>query len=125
MSKQKREGTGPEMALRRELFARGLRYRVGYKVPGLPRRTIDIAFPGRRIAVFVDGCFWHGCPEHCVAPKNNAGWWNSKLEGNRQRDAETTVHLREAGWTVLRLWEHVPALEAADEVMELTILKVP
>lgn len=125
MSRQKRVGTSPEMALRRLLFAEGLRYRVGYKVPGMSRRTIDIAFPGRKLAVFVDGCFWHGCPEHCVPPKNNAEWWQAKLERNRQRDVATTAHLQEQGWTVLRIWEHSPVAEAAQQVLELANLKVP
>lgn len=112
MSEQKRAGTTPELALRRALFARGWRYRVGHKVPGMPRRTIDIAFPGRRVAVFVDGCFWHGCPEHCIPPKNNAEWWARKLEGNRARDRQTDEVLTSAGWTVVRVWEHEDVLLA-------------
>ena len=114
MSDQKRAGTAPEMLLRRALFARGLRYRVGYKVPGVPRRTIDIAFPGKRVAVFVDGCFWHGCPQHCVPPKNNAAWWAAKLQRNQERDRETDDVLHAAGWTSLRFWEHQPVMEAVD-----------
>ncbi|GAA4918116.1 hypothetical protein GCM10023237_70140 [Streptomyces coeruleoprunus] len=78
----------------------------------MPRRTIDIAFPGTRIAVFLDGCFWHGCPQHATHPKSNADWWRTKLEKNVARDRETTEHLEAAGWTVLRFWEH----EAPDAV---------
>lgn len=113
MSEQRTIGTAPELALRKVLFAMGMRYRVGYKVPGMPRRSIDIAFPGPRVAVFIDGCFWHGCPEHCIPPKNNAAWWKTKLERNVARDKETTEHLQQSGWTVVRLWEHLPVDEAA------------
>ncbi|MEU7152767.1 very short patch repair endonuclease [Streptomyces sp. NPDC045456] len=113
MSRQGRRDTKPELALRRLLYTAGLRYRLQRRVPGMTRRTIDIAFPGLRIAVFVDGCFWHGCPEHATLPKANAQWWRDKLEGNVVRDAETTAHLESAGWTVLRFWEHeVPELVA-------------
>lgn len=119
MSDQRTIDTTPELALRRLLFASGARYRVGYKVPGMPRRSIDIAFPGKRIAVFVDGCFWHGCPQHCVPPKNNAAWWKAKLDRNVARDKETTSHLLQSGWTVLRLWEHTPVDEAVSAVLAL------
>lgn len=117
MSEQKRLGTAPEIALRKLLFAQGLRYRVGYKVPGMPRRTIDIAFPKQKVAVFIDGCFWHGCPEHCVPPKNNAEWWANKLDGNIARDEGTTDHLVASGWTVVRLWEHLSTMEMLPQVV--------
>jgi DNA mismatch endonuclease (patch repair protein) len=106
MSRQARRDTAPEMAVRRLLYASGHRYRLQRRVPGFPRRTIDIAFPGRKIAVFLDGCFWHGCPEHATHPKANADWWRDKLAGNIARDRETTEQLVHAGWTVLRFWEH-------------------
>lgn len=106
MRSQRTKGTEPEMALRRALFANGYRYRVQYRIPGMARRTIDIAFPRRKVAVFVDGCFWHGCPDHCVPPRNNAEWWARKLETNRERDAQTRQHLEASGWIVIRLWEH-------------------
>ena len=83
---------------------------------GLPRRRIDIAFPRRRLAVFVDGCFWHGCPEHCVIPKANRDWWQWKFETNARRDADTDQHLKSIGWEVVRIWEHVPPHEGADIV---------
>ncbi|WP_082569794.1 very short patch repair endonuclease [Knoellia sp. Soil729] len=104
--RQKTRDTRPEMALRRELFRRGMRYRVNYPVPGLPRRTIDITFPRQRLAIFVDGCFWHGCPIHGVPPKANAEWWREKIDRNRVRDSETTQLLTEHAWRVLRVWEH-------------------
>ena len=106
MQQQAVKDTKPEVRLRKQLFAAGLRYRVGYQVPGQRRRTIDIAFPGPRLAVFVDGCFWHGCPEHCVQPMHNAEWWQEKLDANRERDKETTRMLQRQGWTVVRIWEH-------------------
>ena len=94
------------MLLRRQLHAMGLRYRVKYPVPGFHRRSIDIAFPRARLAVFVDGCFWHGCPTHVTWPKTNPEWWATKIENNRQRDADTNALLAATGWTPLRLWEH-------------------
>ncbi len=98
--------TGPEMAVRRQLFAKGMRYRVQYPVPGAPRRSIDIAFPGKKVAVFIDGCFWHGCSEHRNIPAHNRDWWQSKIDQNRSRDRDTNEILRNAGWLVLRCWEH-------------------
>lgn len=111
MENQRRRDTDPEVQLRKALHARGRRFRVNYPVPGRPRRTIDIAFPGKKLAVFVDGCFWHGCQEHGVSPKHNAAWWADKLSTNRQRDEETTAILLAAGWRVLRLWEHQALIE--------------
>lgn len=111
MELQRRSGTAPEMRLRRALFASGLRFRVGYPVPGRPRRTIDIAFTKLRLAVFVDGCFWHGCPVHGVAPKHNGPWWQEKIAANQARDVETNGVLEAAGWGVIRLWEHQPVDE--------------
>lgn len=106
LSQQATRDTKPELVLRRELHRRGLRYRVNYPVPGLPRRTIDIAFPRRKVAVFVDGCFWHGCPEHSVASKSNSKWWQTKLASNVKRDADTKRALETLGWHVERVWEH-------------------
>ncbi|MFF4039144.1 very short patch repair endonuclease [Streptomyces sp. NPDC001816] len=106
MSRQGSRDTAPEVAVRQLLHAAGLRYRVNVPVPGMPRRTIDIVFPKAKIAIFMDGCFWHGCPEHATQPKANAEWWRKKLDKNIARDSETTRHLEAAGWTVLRFWEH-------------------
>lgn len=106
MSRQVSRDTTPELAVRRLLHAAGHRYRLNVRVPNMPRRTIDIAFPRAKVAVFLDGCFWHGCPEHATHPKSNAEWWRQKLDRNMARDRETTEHLTAAGWTVLRFWEH-------------------
>ncbi|MGO2469908.1 MAG: very short patch repair endonuclease [Microbacterium gubbeenense] len=105
--------TKPEMAVRRLLHARGLRYRVNARpLPSLPR-TADIVFPRKRIAVFIDGCFWHGCPEHYVPSKSNRDYWAPKIAANAARDVETTRTLSAAGWTILRYWSHTPPEEVA------------
>ena len=117
MSTARRRDTAPELALRRELHSLGLRYRVTYPVPGQRRRTIDVAFTRLRLAIFVDGCFWHGCPEHGTQPRSNSAWWEQKLAANTARDRDTDRLLVEAGWTVLRFWEHADSGEAARIVL--------
>lgn len=116
MSRQASRDTAPEVAVRRLLHAAGYRYRLHRPVPGLRRRTIDIVFPGPKVAVFLDGCFWHGCPTHATRPKSNAEWWRDKLDRNMARDLETTARLAAEGWTVLRFWEHEPADDVARQV---------
>lgn len=116
MSTLARRDTAPELALRRELHRRGLRYRTQVKVPGNNRRTIDVAFTRARLAVYVDGCFWHGCPEHHVRPKANAEWWDWKIGNNIRRDRSTDAELDAAGWAVLRFWEHADPAACADAV---------
>lgn len=117
MSGQGRRDTGPEVALRRALHAAGLRFRVVYPVPGQRRRSIDIAFTRRKVAVFVDGCFWHGCPEHGVRPRSNSAWWREKLAANQARDRDTDRVLEEQGWAVVRVWEHEPVVTALAHVV--------
>ncbi|MBX5303166.1 very short patch repair endonuclease [Rhizobium sp. NLR12b] len=95
-----------ERKVRSQLHARGLRYRIHYSVPGMKRTTCDFAFPGMKTAVFLDGCFWHGCELHPPSVKKNTEFWLSKIERNRARDARATAHLAKVGWTVLRFWEH-------------------
>ncbi len=121
MSRQTSRDTGQELAVRKLLHARGLRYRVNVPVPGLPRRTVDIVFGGPKVAVFLDGCFWHGCPEHATHPKANAEWWRTKLERNVARDRETTEHMTATGWTVLRFWEHEAPGAVAERVAEAVV----
>ncbi|MFJ9536424.1 very short patch repair endonuclease [Streptomyces sp. NPDC101225] len=118
MSRQGRRDTAPEIAVRRLLHASGLRYRVNVPVPDARRRTIDIVFGKIKLAVFMDGCFWHGCPEHATQPKANAEWWRAKLDKNMARDRETTDKLRAAGWTVLRFWEHESPEEVARQITD-------
>jgi DNA mismatch endonuclease (patch repair protein) len=101
--------TKPEMAIRRAAHAAGLRYRVDHRpIPTLNRRA-DLVFPRAKVAVFVDGCFWHGCPEHHTVAKSNARFWAEKVRRNCKRDAETDSLLADGGWTVIRAWEHEPA----------------
>ncbi|MFF1675928.1 very short patch repair endonuclease [Streptomyces sp. NPDC058256] len=116
MSRQPSRDTAPEVAVRRLLHASGLRYRVNVPVPGMPRRTIDIVFGKAKIAIFMDGCFWHGCPQHATQPKANATWWRDKLDKNMARDRQTTEHLVAEGWTVLRFWEHELPEEVARSI---------
>ncbi|ASK34555.1 very short patch repair endonuclease [Alcanivorax sp. N3-2A] len=116
MGRVRQKGTDAEMALRREMHRIGLRYRIDYQVLRKPRRIADVAFPGRKIAVFVDGCFWHGCPEHATWPKRNAEFWQQKIERNRRRDMDTNDRLRSIGWTVLRFWSHESPIESARAV---------
>lgn len=109
--------TRPERALRSALHARGLRYRVGVRPVAEVRRTADIVFPGARTAVFLDGCFWHGCPEHHrPATGASSEFWREKIAENQRRDADTDQRLADAGWTVVRIWEHVPVEDAAVQV---------
>ncbi|MDX3265992.1 very short patch repair endonuclease [Streptomyces sp. MI02-2A] len=116
MSRQKSRDTQVELALRRALHAAGLRFRVHRRPVKGVRREADIVFGPARVAVFVDGCFWHGCPEHATWPRRNADFWRAKIEGNRVRDADTDVRLAQAGWLAVRVWEHEPPLEAAQRV---------
>ncbi|MFF2371638.1 very short patch repair endonuclease [Agromyces sp. NPDC058110] len=116
MLANKRRDTTTELAVRKLLHARGLRYRVDFPpVPGLRRRA-DIVFTRARIAVFIDGCFWHGCPEHATQPKRNSDYWEPKLAANVARDRDTDGRLDEAGWRVLRFWEHIAPTTVVDTI---------
>lgn len=116
MRAQRRRDTAPEVALRRELHRRGARFFVDRAPLRGLRRRADLVFPRRRVAVYVDGCFWHSCPQHATSPKNNAQWWADKLAANVVRDRDTDTRLADAGWTVVRVWEHEDPTEAADRV---------
>jgi DNA mismatch endonuclease (patch repair protein) len=113
MARVRNRDTAAEMAIRRELHRRGRRYFVQRTVGS---RQVDIIFPTAKVAVMVDGCFWHSCPIHATPPKTNAGWWADKLARNVARDAQTNELLEAAGWTVLRVWEHEAAPNAADRI---------
>jgi len=116
MQRQSSRDTGVELAFRRVLHRRGLRYRLQQRpIPGV-RRTADLVFARARVAVYLDGCFWHGCPDHYARPHANAGYWVPKIEGNRRRDADTDARLAEAGWTAFRMWEHEDPEAAADRL---------
>ncbi len=103
MSHIRGRDTQPELSIRKALYAHGRRYRKNYRIG---RKTIDIAFVGPKIAVFVDGCFWHGCPSHGNRPKSNLRYWNAKINANVARDRTTNSELRSEGWKVIRVWEH-------------------
>lgn len=114
--------TGPEMAVRRLVHRRGLRYRVNARPLPHVRRTADLVFRRERVAVFIDGCFWHACPIHGTSPKAHAEWWREKLRRNVERDRETDELLASAGWTVIRVWEHeVP--EVATTTIETAVVR--
>lgn len=115
MKGNKRRNTGPEVALRSELHALGLRFRKDYllRPPGRRPVRVDIAFTRLRVAVFVDGCFWHSCPEHSATPKSNSSYWAPKLKRNVERDREIDAALQALGWDVIHVWEHVAAATAA------------
>jgi len=117
MRANRRRDTAPEMAVRRAVHALGLRYRVDARpVPGLNRRA-DLVFARARVAVFVDGCYWHGCPEHGTTARTNADYWGPKIAANIARDADTDQRLLNAGWTVIRAWEHEESAEVALTVL--------
>ena len=102
MSRIRSKETSPEMLFRKALWTAGLRYRLKTKLPGKP----DLVFPSAKVAVFVDGCFWHGCPHHGKVPKSNQGFWVKKFTRNIARDLATNAALSALGWLALRFWEH-------------------
>lgn len=110
--------TGPELRLRVLLHASGLRYRVDYPLPFDRRRRADIVFTRVGLYVFLDGCFWHGCPDHFVPPRTRAEFWAKKIAGNMSRDRDTNDRLRELGSCVIRIWEHENPDEAANRIVE-------
>ncbi|WP_268248898.1 very short patch repair endonuclease [Pseudolysinimonas yzui] len=116
MLANRRKDTSPELNVRKLLHSRGLRYRVDFAPIG-GRRRADIVFTRSKTAIFVDGCYWHGCPEHATLPKSNTDYWLPKLERNVERDRETDALLREAGWTVMRFWEH----QAPEAVVQMIV----
>lgn len=117
MSGQRRTNTAPELAVRGALHRMGLRYRTHARPLPWLRRKADIVFPRHRVAVFIDGCFWHGCPDHGRRRHDVNGWyWPEKIARNQNRDADTDDRLRGAGWSVVRVWEHEPPEGAAERI---------
>jgi DNA mismatch endonuclease (patch repair protein) len=106
----------PELEIRSALHRLGLRYSIDAPVVAGLRRRADLVFRTRRVAVFVDGCFWHACPEHATFPKANALWWRAKLAANRVRDLDTDRRLADAGWKVVRVWEHEQTADAVARI---------
>jgi DNA mismatch endonuclease (patch repair protein) len=116
----RRRDTAPELVIRRLLHSHGLRYRVDWPLPFDRRRRADIVFTKQKVAVFIDGCFWHGCPEHYIAPRANSEFWADKVVGNMARDRDTDARLSDLGWIVLRFWEHDSPTRAV-RAIELTV----
>jgi DNA mismatch endonuclease (patch repair protein) len=116
MARVRSRNTQPETLLRRALWARGLRYRIHAGLPGTP----DVSFPAAKVAVFVDGCFWHGCPEHYTRPMRNSEFWDRKLSRNLNRDARVNAELEQAGWLPIRVWEHEIQRSLEQVVLKIT-----
>jgi len=119
MLRNRNRDTKPELAVRSAAHALGLRYLVARRPIREVRRSADLVFPKARLAVFVDGCWWHGCPDHYVAPATNLDYWSAKIGGNQRRDADTDSRLAAAGWSVLRAWEHEDPLLVALRIREM------
>jgi len=116
MRRVRGKNSAAERALRSALHAEGLRFRLHRRIEGI---AVDVVFVGPKVAVFVDGCFWHGCPDHATFPKTNQDYWLPKLAENRERDRRQTARLRAGGWTVFRVWEHQclpPAEQSVDQI---------
>ena len=118
MERQRRRDTRPELAVRQELHRRGIRFRVDVKPEQNLRMRGDLVWKGRKLVVMIDGCYWHGCPEHATSPKNNAAWWRQKLDANIERDRRSDAELQARGWRVLRFWEHEDPTCVADVIEE-------
>jgi len=121
MKGNRRADTKPELALRSALHARGLRFRKDFllRTSAGSKVKADIVFTRARLAVFVDGCFWHGCPDHGHTPQANTAYWGSKLSRNKERDRRVTSELKADGWSVVRIWEHEPLLEAVEKITRI------
>ena len=120
-----RRDTACEFAVRKLVHARGLRYRVDHPLPFDRRRRADLLFPRQKVAVFIDGCFWHGCPQHGTSAKSNADWWRKKIEANRARDGDTVRRLEALGWLALRFWEHEDPSLVASRIQEAVEARNP
>lgn len=118
MKNARRRDTSCELAIRSLVHRAGLRFRVDWPLPSTRRRA-DLAFTKARVAVFVDGCFWHSCPLHATWPTANAAWWKAKLETNRRRDRDTVERLQAMGWKAVRFWEHEDAKTAARKIVRV------
>lgn len=120
MSRIRGKNTSPEVLLRKALWARGIRYRLDYRTPA---GRADFAIPGKKVAVFVDGCFWHGCPDHYVRPRTRTEFWAGKLQANVLRDRRQTLTLERDGWRVVRVWEH-QVFENLEEVVDIVLAAI-
>tara|TARA_Y100001958_G_scaffold158256_1_gene155576 strand:- start:1316 stop:1732 length:417 start_codon:yes stop_codon:yes gene_type:complete len=116
MRNQRIVDTKPESEIAKACFAKGLRYRKDVDIPEVKTRG-DLVFRKHNLVVFIDGCFWHGCPWHYKTPKTRSDWWDAKIERNKLRDAQKTRKLRRLGWKVVRVWEHVEPEKAAKRIV--------
>jgi DNA mismatch endonuclease, patch repair protein len=119
MRANRKRDTGPELRLRKHLHRLGLRYQLGRRIATTPPVVPDVVFPRAKVAVFVDGCFWHGCPIHGVQPKVNSSYWFAKISLNRRRDQAVDENLIGLGWQAIRIWEHEDPREAAARVKSI------
>lgn len=119
MRRQVRRDTKVELQIRKRLHAMGYRYRVDFRPEKSLRCRGDMVFTSRKVVVFIDGCFWHGCPIHATSPANNAAWWREKLASNVDRDRRNTAALESLGWTVMRVWEHEAPEVAVARIADL------
>lgn len=120
---QRNKDTATELNLRRILHHAGYRFRLGRRPVANVACRPDLVFGSAKVAVFVDGCFWHGCPDHPSWPKANAKWWRDKIEHNRRRDRETRARLVDAGWVVIQVWEHEEPNEAANRISRVVVAR--
>jgi DNA mismatch endonuclease (patch repair protein) len=111
--------TRPELRIRRSVHGMGLRYRVATRPVSDIRVSADLVFAGSRVAVFIDGCFWHGCPAHSATPRTNTEYWTAKIAANRARDTRANHLLGAAGWTVVRVWEHEDPRQGARRISDV------
>jgi DNA mismatch endonuclease (patch repair protein) len=118
MRANRKRDTGPELRIRRRLFSKGYRFFVSRRPLGPGSPVADIVFPRARLAIFVDGCYWHGCPEHFRVPKVHADYWGPKIRGNRRRDSATDEWLATRGWSSIHVWEHEPVENAVDRIAQ-------
>jgi DNA mismatch endonuclease (patch repair protein) len=119
MERNSRHASEVERAVRSKLHAMGFRFRVATRPIADLNCKADLIFRANRVAVFIDGCFWHGCPQHGVRPRTNSNYWHAKIEANMARDRRNDAALELAGWTVIRVWEHEPPKEAAERISRL------
>lgn len=119
MQGNRNRDTKPELAVRRLVHGAGLRYRVASRPEATVRYTADLVFAGPKVAVFIDGCFWHSCPWHGVRPKSNVDYWDVKLDANRSRDERVNSLLKRHGWRVLRYWEHEEPERVAQKIVNV------
>lgn len=124
MQAAKPRDTAPEKALRSELHKKGLRYRVNSRPIKQLNRRADIVFRSAKVAIFVDGCFWHGCPIHGTQAKANAVFWKNKIKQNQMRDKNTNERLKKAGWKVIRVWEHENPEKVATKIYNIALKRM-